>query len=233
MHDQPTQRSHRLLVVDDHPMMRCGLIHLLSQEPDLSVCGEYDNFESALAGITTCQPTLVLMGLSLLTGQGLEFIHAVQKHDPQMLILVLSDRDEILYAIRALQAGAQGYLSKRVDLPTLRTAIRKVLDGGIAVNEELASRLVKAAITGRPIEEGLPMAQLTNRELEVLNYIGEGYSIREIAATLCLSAKTIETYHSNLIKKLQLSHARDLIRYAIQWVLHLGNHACDRAHMTQ
>lgn len=221
VYDEKSLGCESILLIDDHPIVRLGLTQLINQQPDLMVCGEVESGQEALEAIAAYQPTLILVGLALQGADGLSMLKLICDHAPRTPLLVLSDYDETLYAVRALQAGARGYFPKRSKTEALIGAIRQVLRGDIAVSERLTSRLVQTAITGRSALEDTPVARLSNRELEVLRYVGQGLSTREIASTLCLSIKTVETHRSHIMKKLHLGHARDLIRYAVHWSSHL------------
>ena len=220
-HEEPKQDRQRVLIIDDHPIMRIGLCQLINREPDLEICGEVDDSQEAIEVVTTLQPAIVLVGLAVHGRDGLDLLKMLRDQAPRVPFLVLSDYDETLYAVRTLQAGARGYHPKRVDAEVLIEAIRQVLRGDIAVSDRLRSQLIKTAILGRPVGTEAVVSRLSDRELEVLRYIGQGYSTREIASLLCLSVKTVETHRSHLIKKLHLQNARNLIRYAVHWLAHL------------
>jgi DNA-binding NarL/FixJ family response regulator len=217
-HEEKSQPGIRILLIDDYPIMRFGLMQLINQESDLVVCGEVGDDQQALRAAVHLQPSLILVGLALHGHQGLGLLKQMQEHAPSIPILVLSNSDETLFAIRALQTGVRGYIPKRTTTDAILSAIRRILRGEIAVSDHLASQLVQTAVTGKPVYADTPVSRLSNRELEVLHYIGEGYATREIAEKLCISIKTVETYRSHLIKKLNLNHSRELIRYAIHWI---------------
>ena len=208
---------HRVLIVDDHPIVRQGLRQLINQEPDLIVCGEATEPQQALATAEAVQPDVVIVDLTLKEGSGLDLIKTLQAQRPALPVLVVSMHDEALYAERSLRAGARGYVMKQEATETLLHALRRVLDGEIYVSGRMATRLVRSVVQGRSSEDS-PLTSLSDRELEVLQFIGRGLSTRQIADTLHLSIKTVETHRANIMRKLHLSHATELVRYAVHWV---------------
>jgi DNA-binding NarL/FixJ family response regulator len=210
-------KRHRVLIVDDHPIVRQGLRQLINQEPDLMVCGEATEPQQALEVAGTERPDLVIVDLTLKEGSGLDLIKTLQVQQPELPILVVSMHDEALYAERSLRAGARGYIMKQEATETLLHALRRVLDGEIYVSGRMATRLVRSVVQGRSAEDS-PLVRLSDRELEVLQFIGRGLSTRQIADTLHLSIKTVETHRANIMRKLHLGHATELVRYAVHWV---------------
>jgi DNA-binding NarL/FixJ family response regulator len=205
----------RVLVVDDHPVVRLGLRAMLSADAALSVVAEADSAETALELAKGSEIDLALVELSLGHGKGLELVRTLHQCVPDLPILVFSARDEALFAERSLKAGARGYIMKREPIERLAGAIRRVLAGQIVVSDALAQDLLERAGTQ---VAGRGLAHLTNRELEVLQMIGGGLNTAAIAQRLRLSVKTIETYRSNIKTKLGLRDATDLIRYAAAWI---------------
>ena len=212
----------RILIVDDHPMMRDGLATQISNEPDLAVCGEADDVAEALRLVGELHPDLVIIDISLKTGHGIDLIKQIRERHPKMKMLVNSMYDESVYAERSLQAGAMGYLSKQTARKTLIEAIRTVLSGKTYLSPEMTDRIIKSRVGGM-IEPGKsPIESLSNRELEVLTLIGQGKTTSAIAKQLHLSVHTIDTYREKLKIKLNLANSAELNRYAAQWVLENG-----------
>jgi DNA-binding NarL/FixJ family response regulator len=206
----------RVFIVDDHPVVRSGLNKLLNNEPDLEVCGEGEETYAALKSIKEKEPDLVLLDVSLKDSDGLELAKELKAQRPNIPVLMLSMHDEELYTERALRAGARGFLMKEEAPDKLLAAIRKVLAGGMHVSEKMGANLL-AGMMGRKKEgPALPMDRLTDRELEVFRMIGAGKSIKEIAGTLFLSAKTVEAHREHIKDKLNLKSSNELLRYAVQ-----------------
>ncbi len=210
-------KMNKILLASNHPIISSGLIQIIDQEGDLVVCGEIDNDQIALEMINKLHPKLILLVLLLHSRLGLDLVKRIGEHVPHISLIVISDCDESLYAYRALQSGARGYFTLQTTIVDLIAGIRQVLNGDLAVSQKLAIQLLQTTIKGQATGGHGLLARLSNRELEVLRYIGQGYSVREIAANLCLSAKTIETHRSHLLKKLNMKHTPDLIRFAIHW----------------
>lgn len=208
----------RILVVDDHPVVRQGIKHLLEMEPDLRVCAEAESAGEALQALQKTHPDLVIVDISLKGTDGLELTKWIRAQDEKLPILVLSMHDENLYAERVLRAGAHGYLMKAEVGDKIITAVRRVLSGQIYLSEKVGQNILHE-VTGRnqPADKS-PIRQLSDRELEVFRLIGQGHGTREIAGLLHLSVKTIETYRAHIKEKLGLANATQLVRYAAQWV---------------
>jgi len=212
----------RILIVDDHPMMRDGMATQISNEPDLTVCGEADDVAEALQLVDELLPDLVLVDICLKTGHGIDLIKQIRDHHGKIKMLVNSMYDESVYAERSLQAGALGYLCKQTGRETLIDAIRTVLAGRTYLSPEMTDRILKTRVGGR-IESGKsPIETLSARELEVLTLIGQGNTTRSIANHLFLSVHTIDTYREKLKAKLHFANSAELNRYAVQWVLENG-----------
>lgn len=212
----------RILIVDDHPMMRDGISTQISHEPGLEICGEADDVEPALRLASELSPDLVIVDLSLKTGHGLDLIKRLRERNSTIKVLVTSMFDESMYAERALQAGAMGYVNKQNAGETLLTAIKTILSGKTYLSEAMTDRIVKSRIGGMVELGKSPIEKLTNRELEVLALIGQGNTTSGIAEKLLLSVHTIDTYREKLKMKLNLANGAELNRFAAQWVLENG-----------
>jgi DNA-binding NarL/FixJ family response regulator len=210
-------QKKRILIVDDHPMMRQGLAQLIGAEPDLVVCGEVEDAGRALDILGTSKPDLVLADISLPGKNGLELIKDFQAIHPGLPVLVISMHDESLYAERVLRAGGRGYIMKQEGGKKLMQAMRQVLEGKIYVSEKISAGILEALSGRRPGAEGSPIESLTDRELEVFQLIGQGKGTRDIAETLHLSVKTVDVHRANIKMKLKLNSASELIRYAVRW----------------
>lgn len=211
------QEKKRILIVDDHPMMRQGLAQLIGAEPDLATCGEAENAERALDMIGVLKPDLVLADISLPGKNGLELIKSFQAIQPNLPILVISMHDESLYAERVLRAGGRGYIMKQEGGKKLMLAIRQVLDGKIYVSEKMAADILEIFSGRRAGTESSPVEKLTDREFEVFQLLGQGKGTRDIAEKLHLSIKTVEVHRANIKAKLNLKSSPELIRYAVRW----------------
>ncbi len=208
-----------MVLVDDHPIVRQGLRLVLEREKGFAVCAEAEDASAALAAVRATQPTVVIVDLRLKGRSGLDLIKDLRSQFPRLRILVLSVYDEAMYCERALRAGADGYVIKQEAAQNIVRALRRVVAGGTFVSESVASRLLARfrhrRRTGRPES---PVASLSDRELEILEKLGEGMSVRAIAQTLGLSVNTIETHRAHLKAKLHLSTAAQLNRFAAQWL---------------
>jgi len=212
-----SDRPARVLVVDDHPIVRRGLAHLLEGVDDLEVGGEAETAAEALEAVRRDRPDVVVVDLTLKEGSGLELIKDLHARWPDLPVLVLSMHDESLFAERALRAGARGYLMKDGRMEDVVAALRAVLAGRVYVSERIASRLL-ARITGGGDPAVSPIQTLTDRELEVFEMIGRGLSSRQIAEALHLSVKTVDTHRENIKRKLGLASGTELARHAFLWV---------------
>ncbi|HYL01212.1 MAG TPA: response regulator transcription factor [Steroidobacteraceae bacterium] len=209
-------RHLRILVVDDHPIVRLGIRQMLGTEPDLEVCGEAGSAEEALELARTLKPDLALIDLSLEKGTALGLIRELRRTVAGVELLVLSMHDETLYAERMLRAGARGYIMKQAAIGGLVDAIRQVASGSVYVSPKMTQHVLTQFRDSNTGPAGL-MASLTDRELEVFDQIGHGKSTAEIAGELRVSVKTIETYRANIKSKLKLKDAKDLLRLATSW----------------
>lgn len=209
--------SRRVLIVDDHPIVRQGLRRMIDLEPDLTVCGEAQGEREARAAIRDLEPDVAIVDISLGQGDGLELVRNVHAQHPTLPMLILSMHDELIYAERLLGAGARGYIMKQAASEQLLVALRKVLDGEIYMSEAV-SAIVGQGRPGSSASVGTdPIGRLSNRELQVLNLIGRGQSSREAAEALGLSVKTVETHRQSLKRKLNLATNAQLVQYAINW----------------
>jgi DNA-binding NarL/FixJ family response regulator len=211
--------KRRVLIVDDHPLMRQGLAQLINQQTDLAVCGEAEDVPGAIQQTADLKPDVVIVDLSLKGSDGIELISNLHSQHAQLPLLVLSMHDETLYAERALKAGAWGYIMKQEATNQVLNALRRVLSGEIHVSPGVSSKIMQGMVGGSGIFERSPLERLSNRELGVFRKIGGGAATRQIAAELHLSVKTIETYCAHIKKKLQLHSQRELVQRAIQWVM--------------
>jgi DNA-binding NarL/FixJ family response regulator len=208
----------RVLILDDLPIVRERLAQLIEGEPDLLLCGQSDDARVAMQLIATAHPGLVVTSLSLKNGHGLDFVKDVHSNYPQLLILVFSLYDEMVYAERAIRAGARGFVRKQETAQELLRAIRYVLDGEIYMSERVTVTKVTRFFSRSPIKGAAPVEGLSDRELQVLQLIGHGQSTRQIANALHVDVKTIETYRARIKVKLNLATASELARYARKWL---------------
>ena len=208
----------RVLLVDDHPFMRAGLAGLIDRQPDLRVCGEAGNPAEAFQQLAKCQPDLVLTDLTMPGRSGLEFIKDLRAADATVAILVVSMHDEVVQAERALRAGARGYIMKEAGGENLLTAIRQVLRGEVYVSPRMSARILEGLSGTKPRGSTSPIEQLTDREFEIFQLIGQGKSTRDIAEQLHLSPKTVDVHRSHIKEKLDLKDVTSLIRHAVRWV---------------
>ena len=209
----------RVLIVDDHPIVRQGYALLIGSQPDLQVCGEAATTSEALEKMNLTSPHLLIVDVRLKDSDGIDLIKQLKAERPSVKVLVVSAMDEDLFADRVLQAGALGFVNKQEATDNLVRGIRTVLRGEVYLSERMTKRLLKRNV-GSGLEEATsPMERLSNREIQVFRYIGQGLSTKRIAAEMNLSPKTIERYRENIKAKLQLQNATELVRTATQWVL--------------
>lgn len=212
-------RRWRILVVDDHPLVRAGLAALIGNEPDLEVCGEAAGQGEALQRLKECPPDLAIIDISLGEGSGFNLIKHIKASGVAVRMLVSSMHDESLYAERALRAGAMGYINKQEAAERMVDAIRTVLKGKVYLSERVTERILLGMTQSNGQDDDSPLGNLSDRELEVFWLIGEGVGTSEIASRLHLSVKTIETHRDKLKKKLGVDSAGELNRFAMQWVM--------------
>lgn len=209
----------RILIVDDHPLVRQGLVGLLSAEHDFEICGEASGADEARRLAARHSPDVAIVDLSLKDGSGIELIKELHARSDQTKLLVLTMHDESLFAERALRAGAVGFVSKHEASRTIIKAIRTVLGGKLYLSERMTERMLKRVVGAGDAVVRSPIERLTDREIEVFEMIGQGLTSRQIAQRLDLSPKTIETHREHLKEKLDLKNANELTKHAVQWVL--------------
>lgn len=216
------KQTTRVLIVDDHPIVREGLAALLSKQTDFEICGEAEDVRSALRLVEETRPHVMTIDISLKSSSGLDLIRRIAEVDRSIRMVVCSLFDETLYAERALQAGAMGYVNKGEAARTIVKAIRQVLTGRVYVSEQMSERLAARLMGGRDKADRPAVESLSNRELEVFQMIGNGLTTPEIAGKLHLGVKTVETHRRRIKEKLNLKNAAELARDAAQWVLQNG-----------
>lgn len=209
----------RVLLIDDHPVLRRGLVQMINSQPDMTVVGEAEDAGKGFELVGTLSPNVAVVDISLKTGNGIELVKNVKARYPDMLMLVLSMYDESLYAERALRAGSKGYIMKEEASEQIIVAIRRVMAGEIFLSEAMKSKMIHQLATGNKAVIS-PIEQLTDRELQVFRLIGEGNSTRQIAAQLHLSVRTVEAYREYIKSKLNLKNATELVQHAFHWVHH-------------
>jgi DNA-binding NarL/FixJ family response regulator len=217
-----TTRRKKILLVDDHPLMRRGQADLLNREPDFAVCGEAGTAREAMEAIAKLKPDLVLVDMALPDKDGLELIKDIQALHPGLPVLAMSMQDESLYAPRVLRAGGRGYVMKQEGPELLAGAIRTVLSGQVALSPRMSAKILDSLVGGTAKAEAGPEAKLTDRELEVLRHFGEGWSTEEIAQRLHLSPKTVDVHRAHIKEKLDLKTTPEFLRFAIRWVASQG-----------
>ena len=213
---KPTRK--KILIVDDHPFMRAGLAQLIDRQPDLTVCGEAGDPATAGREVEKSPPDLVLTDITMPGRSGLEFIKDLKALHPDLPILVVSMHDEVIYAERALRAGARGYIMKEAGGENLLTAIRQVLSGQIYVSLRMSAKILDGITARRPRGSNSPIEKLSDREFEIFQLIGQGKTTREVADQLHLSPKTVDVHRGHIKEKLELKDATSLVRHAVRWV---------------
>jgi DNA-binding NarL/FixJ family response regulator len=217
----PEQTAHKtrkkVLVVDDHPLLRQGLALLINQQEDMQVCGEAEGAQAALKSMAQNRPDIMILDISLKGPDGLELLKSIRAVDPDLPVLVLSMHDEAIYAERALRARANGYIMKQEAPDKVLVAVRRILNGDVYLSDSMSKKMLQQYIDGAQSIFQSRIAALSDRELEVFRGIGEGRATREIAEQLHLSIKTVETYQAHIKEKLCLRSGRELIQHAIQW----------------
>ena len=207
----------KIVLVDDHPLVREGLANLISQQADFEICGEAGNEPQALELIGTVQPDVAIVDISLENGSGLELVKSLKAIHPAVKSLVLSMHDESLYAERALRAGARGYIMKSEAARKIIDGIRSVLAGQLYVSKKIADMMNEKFVEGRTLAALSPVEQLSNRELEVFQLLGHGHNTRQIAGHLHVGFKTVQAYSARIKEKLNLANATELLREAMRW----------------
>ncbi len=215
---EPSASRRRILLVDDHPLLRKGLSELINQEPDLMVAGEAEDGPQALQVLAQTRFDLAIVDISLPGVDGIEVLKSLKERYPDLPALVVSMHDESLFAERALRAGARGFIMKQEAVESILTAVRRVLAGQIYVSERIATRMLKKLVDGDARPSARTLDVLTDRELTIFRLIGQGYGTRQIAEQLHLSAKTVESHRAHIKEKLDLASGTELVRYACLWV---------------
>ena len=211
------KRKTKILIVDDHPIVREHLGQLISQQHDLAMCGEADDLPSGIASVRNLRPDLVITDISLKGTYGLDLIKDIKDEFPKLPVLVLSMHDELLFAERALRAGAKGYVTKQEATNNILEAIRQVLQGRVYLNETMGDALLVKIADGKPGVVSSPVETLSDRELQIFQRISRGVSLRQIADELHISIKTVESHCARIKDKLDLKDSSELLQYAIQW----------------
>jgi DNA-binding NarL/FixJ family response regulator len=219
---KPATGKYKVLLIDDHPIVRQGLVQLINQENDMYVAAEASSAREALEQADANKPDVAIVDISLEDRSGVELIKEFGQRFPQMLCLALSMYDESMYAVRVLRAGGRGYVMKQEATKKVITAIRRVVEGHVYVSDEMASRLVGQLVLGSN-DQTSPVAALSDRELEVLTLIGRGLGTRDVAERLFISVKTVEAHKERLKEKLKLQSSTELVRFAVQFTLDQGN----------
>ncbi|MDB6054073.1 MAG: two component transcriptional regulator, LuxR family [Verrucomicrobiales bacterium] len=208
----------KILVVDDHPMTRAGVVQLINKQSDIEVCQEAGNPSEAMQSLSKIHPDLVMTDMTMPGRSGVEFIKDILALYPSLSILVVSMHDEVIYAERAIRAGARGYIMKEAGGEKLLAAIRRVLSGQVYVSDEMSQRILDAMSGQTPRGSSSPIKKLSDREFEVLQLIGHGKSTREIAGQLHLSPKTVDVHRAHIKEKLELKDSTSLVRHAVRWI---------------
>jgi DNA-binding NarL/FixJ family response regulator len=212
-------KTVRVVIVDDHPIVRHGLTQLIQTEADLEVVGEAAEAGEAMQLVEATNPDLVVLDISLRGTNGIELIKQIRARNSTIKLLVSSMHDESLYAERALRAGAMGYIKKEVVTDQIIAAIRTLLGGKIYLSDHITDRILHRVVAGQEELGGSMVDGLSDRELEVFELIGQGLGTRQIAKQLHLSVKTIETYREHIKAKLNIHTASELAQHAVQWAL--------------
>jgi DNA-binding NarL/FixJ family response regulator len=210
-------RSTKILVIDDHPLVREWLANLIKQWPDFRICGETGNVAEALQLVNLTNPDIAIVDISLASGSGIELIKNIKVSHADVIVLVLSMHDELLYAERALRAGASGYIMKSEATHKIFQAINSLLEGSMFVSDKVTEQMAKKYVLNKTTDSKSPLEQLSDRELEVFQLLGSGYNTRQIAEQLHLGFKTVQGYCARIKVKLNLTTATELLREAIRW----------------
>jgi DNA-binding NarL/FixJ family response regulator len=213
-----SDKKTAIFIVDDHPLVRQGLAQVINAETDMVVCGEAEDAPKALHLVNAKNPDLVIVDISLRGNNGLELIKNIKALKHNLPILVFSMHDETVYAQRALRAGARAYVMKQESADKIVMAIRRIMSGDIYVSNRVADQVLHQLVNGSGDPGGSPVDRLSDRELEVIQLIGRGLSTREIASSLNLSVKTIESHRAHIKEKLNLRNATELVQFSVQWV---------------
>lgn len=208
----------RILIVDDHPLVRQGLGQIIESQEDMEICGEAEDAPSAMRRVGECSPDAIIVDISLQGNNGLELIKNIKAVYETVPIMVFSMHDETIYAQRALRAGAKAYVMKKESSDKIVEAIKRIIKGEIYVSPRVADQVLHQIVNGPNNVSTSPIDRLTDRELEVVQLIGRGLSTREIAESLNLSVKTIESHRAHVKEKLNLRNATELVQFSVQWV---------------
>jgi DNA-binding NarL/FixJ family response regulator len=208
----------RIFIVDDHAMVRRGLTALIGDEPDLELCGEAADCATATSEVARLRPHVVITDISLQGNSGLELVKNIKAFDPGIHIVVYSVHEESVYALRVLKAGAMGYVMKQDQASKVIDAVRQVRQGQMYVSDEVGSQMLNRLVRGHSEQGDSPVANLSDRELEVVNLIGSGLATREVAPRLNMSVKTVETHRAHIKAKLDLTSASQLVQFCVRWV---------------
>jgi DNA-binding NarL/FixJ family response regulator len=223
---QASTAKRKVLIVDDHPIVRQGIAQLINRESDLEVCCEAGDAEQAIEAIckcsgngsNSCVTDIAIVDMSLPGLSGIELIKTLRVRYPDLPVLVISMHDESLYAERALRAGAKGYIMKQEATEKVLTAIRQILHGEIYISDKMRSKILQRIIDNRFEAPSSPVSRLSDKELEVLRLIGKGLRTSDIASELHRSVKTVEAHRANIKDKLSLKNSTELVRFAVQWI---------------
>src|SRR5213080_1714545 len=210
-------RKSRVFLIDDHPLVREGLVNLLNSQRDLAVCGEAEDSAGAMTGMAKTRPDVALVDISLKNESGLELVKNLESQFPLVALIVLSMHDEALYAERALRAGARGYVMKRETTKSVLTCIRRVLEGGVYVSERVVNTMARRLSASPKTPQASPVERLSDRELEIFRLLGQGRTTSEIAEDLHLSLKTVQAYCARAKEKFGVSSLGELLRAPIRW----------------
>ncbi|MGI9074002.1 MAG: response regulator transcription factor [Bryobacteraceae bacterium] len=212
--------KRRVLIVDDHPIVREGLAQMINREPDLTVCGEAADMQKAVQLMEALEPDILIVDISLDGPDGLDLLKHIRTQDPSLPVLILSMHDESIYAERALRAGANGYIMKQEATDNVLDALRRILNREVYVSPRMANKMLQQFVGATGTDKRRSSVDdLSDRELEVLRLIGAGHGTRQIAEELRLSVKTVETYQAHLKEKLVLRNSRELVQYAARWTM--------------
>jgi DNA-binding NarL/FixJ family response regulator len=207
-----------VMVVDDHPILRRGIVQLINDDPGLKVVGESEDVAGAMKILEAGAPDIAVIDISLKDGNGIDLVRTITERWSQMPVLVFSMHDEAFYAERVLRAGARGYVTKGEPATRVIEGLHKVLGGQVFVSEKIAAKMLHRVVGGQRQPEGFPIDSLSDREFEIFSLIGEGLQTREVADQLGLSIKTVESHRENIKRKLNIDNATELLQRAIHWV---------------
>jgi len=214
---EQSQKKSRIVIIEDHPVLCSGLRQLVDNQPDLACVGVADNISDAKRLVAECKPNLTVLDLRLKGGDALDFIKTLRVEHPEVKVLVLSQYDELIFAERALRAGASGYIMKENVTDEVLRALRKVLSGDLYFSERVAAAVVQRTLREKPIASRDGVERLSDREMQVFQLLGASYSAREIAEQFHLSRKTVETHCEKIKHKLSLHNAAELKQFARRW----------------